>query len=118
MQLLPSKKMWRESRLCKSSILALLFFILFTANAFAQMSGTLYKIPIDSLNVGGERSNSGLYNEIDTMGELGTGDSASGTYRLNAGFLGAQSVYISITANGNVAMSPSIGGISGGTGTG
>ncbi len=118
MQLLPTKKVWRESRFRKSSTLAFLLFVLFYTTANAQMSGTLYRIPIDSLNVGGQESGSGLYKEIDTLGELGTGDSASGSYRINAGFLGAQPVYISITSNGSVAMSPSISGVSGGTGTG
>lgn len=111
---------WRENRLCKPFVLALLFF-LFTTPApqvIAQMGSTTYKIPIDSLNVGGEQSASDNYGELDTMGEIGSGDSASAIYGLNAGFLNAQQTYISITAHADVPMSPSIGGISGGTGTG
>lgn len=118
MQLFTLKQMWRGNSLCKTAPLALLFFLLLTTNAFAQMSSSSYKIPSDSLNAGGQQSSSGLYNLVDTAGELGTGDSASGTYAINAGFLSEQATYISITAAGSVSMSPSISGVSGGTGSG
>lgn len=99
-------------------MLALLFFALSSVSAAAQMGSNSYKIPVDSLNVGGQESSSGLYKQIDTLGELGTGDIASGTYRIHAGFLGKQPTYIAITSNGSVTMAPDIGGVSGGTGTG
>jgi hypothetical protein len=116
--LLKHFSIWRENSLCKAATLALLFFLISSPQAIAQMSGSIYKIPVDSLNTGGQKSVGGLYGEIDTVGELGSGDSASGNYKLNAGFLAAQVVYIAITANGNVTMTPDISGISGGTGTG
>jgi hypothetical protein len=109
---------WRKNSLCKSIGLALLFFLFFDAQVFAQMSGSAYKIPLDSLNVGGQQSSGTLYNELDTMGEIGSGESSGTLYKMNAGFLGAQPTYIAITSNGSVSMSPSISGISGGTGTG
>lgn len=108
---------WKNS-LCKTTPVALLFFLLISTHALAQMSSGSYKIPVDTINVGGQQGASGLYSLVDTIGELGTGDSASSSYRINAGFLGAQVVYIAITSNGAVSMSPSIAGVSGGTGTG
>ncbi len=112
------KNSWRENRLCQSFVLALLFFLIARSPVIAQMGSSSYKIPIDSLNTGGQQSASDNYGELDTLGEVGSGESASATYKMNAGFLGAQVTYISITAESDVAMTPSIGGVSGGTGSG
>ncbi len=111
-------KSWRESKWCKSAVIALLLFIFNTPQAWAQMSSGTYRIPIDSLNASGQQSSSGSYKELNSLGEVGTGPSSSGSYKIDAGFLGSQQVYIAITSNGSVSMSPSISGISGGTGDG
>lgn len=98
--------------------LALLFFLFFQTYSEAQMSSGSYKIPIDSLNVGGNQSGSASYDLLDTAGEVGSGDSSSSSYKLNAGFIAAQQVYLAISSPVDVTMSPSISGISGGSGTG
>ncbi len=86
--------------------------------SLAQMSGTLYKIPIDSVNVGGGEGESTAYKLFGTTGEVATGESSSGSYGLNAGFIGAQLVYLAINTASDVSMSPAIAGVSGGTGLG
>jgi hypothetical protein len=112
-----SKKINKNS-ICTTFLLGLLFFLFYQGYAEAQMSSGAYKIPVDSINVGGNQSGSGLYNLLDSAGEVGTGESGSSTYKLNAGFIGAQQVYLAISAPTDVAMTPSISGVSGGTGTG
>jgi hypothetical protein len=104
----------------KKIVAAALAVLVFGAasQSFAQMSGTNYKIPVDSVNVGGQQGGSTSYNLLDTAGELGSGDSASSSYAINAGFIGAQAVYLAISSASDVSMNPSISGISGGTGTG
>lgn len=100
---------------------ALLFFLLsagFVSHSWAQMSGTNYKIPVDSINIGGQQGSSASYDLLDTTGEVGTGDSASSSYGINAGFIAAQAVYLAISTASDVTMSPAIAGISGGTGSG
>ncbi len=84
--------------------------------AFAQMESSSYKIPSDSINVGGARSTSTNYAEIDTIGEQGTGVSTSTNYVLSAGFLHMQETYLSITAAADVTL-PSINGLTGGIST-
>jgi hypothetical protein len=82
------------------------------------MTGTNYKILIDSINVGGQQGSSGAYGLFDTTGEIGSGDSASSSYGLSAGFIGAQQIYLAINMASDVTMSPAIAGVSGGSGTG
>lgn len=93
-------------------------FVALATNSSAQMAGTQYKIPIDSINVGGQDGSSTSYGLFDTVGEIATGDSASGSYGLNAGFIGAQLTYLAISSGSDVTMSPAIAGVSGGAGTG
>ena len=113
-----------KSNLCTIPKVALLLFLfifgssVFAPLTFAQMAGTLYKIPVDSVNVGGQEGSSSLYNLFDTVGEIATGESSGTLYKLNAGFIGAQQVYLAITSGSDVSMSPAIAGVSGGTGTG
>ncbi len=108
----------------KIILFVLLIFLMLTsaiilaANSNAQMSGTLYKIPIDSINVGGQDGSSPSYYLFDTVGEIATGDSASASYGLNAGFIGAQLTYLALSTGSDVTMSPAIAGVSGGAGTG
>lgn len=88
--------------------------------AFAYvMSSDSYRIQQDSLNVGGvDFSSSGSYKLSDTVGEMATGKSSSDSYNLYAGYRQMDEVYISITHPDNVALAPSIPGITGGTGDG
>ena len=106
------------SSLCAALCCALLFFALDSPSSRAQMGSGNYEIPVDAIDVGGGLSNSASYKVLDSVGETGSGNSNSATYRLNAGFLAAQTVYLAVSAPVDVSMSPSISGISGGTGTG
>lgn len=107
----------RKNSACKTILVALLFFLTYNSPAVLAMSSSSYKIPTDSINFGGQASGSTSYNEIDTMGELGSGLSASSNYKLSAGFLAAEYIYLSITAASDITMS-SFNGLTGGTGNG
>lgn len=86
---------------------------------FAQpMESSTYRIDFDSVNVGGGQSQSATYLLEDTAGEVATGDSESTTYNLRAGYQQMHDVYITISAASDVTLSPSIGGITGGTSNG
>jgi hypothetical protein len=78
-----------------------------------------YKIQTDSVNIGGiEYSRSDNFFIKDTLGEISTGKSSSESFILRAGYRQMQETFISINSPGDVTMSPSIPGISGGTGNG
>jgi hypothetical protein len=82
------------------------------------MSSTNYHIQSDSLNFGGNRSTSASYISEDTAGEIATGPSSSSNFSLKAGYQQMQEIYLSVTAVADVAMSPAIGGVTGGTSNG
>jgi hypothetical protein len=107
----------RKNSACRILLFAFLFFLSFNGQALATMSSSNYKIPTDSINIGGQSSGSASYNELDTIGELGSGLSSSTNYKISAGFLAAQSVYLSITSASDISMS-SFSGLTGGTGDG
>lgn len=107
----------RKNSACRILLFALLFFLTFNDQALAAMSSGNYKIPTDSINVGGQLSTSPSYKEIDTTGELGSGLSSSTNYKLSAGFLASEYVYLSITSASDISMS-SFSGLTGGTGNG
>lgn len=107
----------RKNSVCKAVLFALLFFLLIDHQTFAAMSSSSYKIPTDSINVGGQSSSSTNFKELDTIGEVGSGLSSSTNYKLSAGFLASQNVYLSISAASDITMS-SFNGLTGGTGTG
>ncbi len=88
-------------------------------DAYGQaMSSSHYKVESDSLNFGGVRSTSGSFTIEDTLGESATGLSSSTNYTMQAGYQQMQTVYIAITSASNVTMSPSLGGVTGGTSNG
>jgi hypothetical protein len=68
--------------------------------ALFAMQSSSYQIPSDTINVGGSASASGSYGLGDTLGEQATGDSASATYALRAGFWQMQDSYISMSSGG------------------
>ena len=87
--------------------------------SFAQvMNSDNYQIQSDSINVSGGFSTSSNYILESTQGEIATGVLNSGTYSLRAGFQQMQEAYISMTGAGNVELSPSIPGVTGGTANG
>ncbi len=84
----------------------------------AQMNSTSYKVQSDSVNFAGNLSNSTNYRIEDTAGEIATGLSGSTNYNIAAGYQQMHNVYISIATVSDVVMSPSIGGVTGGTSNG
>lgn len=100
-------------------ILFTALFVLSSHTLFAEMmSSGSYKIQSDSANFGGGQGNSSGYRVEDTYGEVGTGDIESSSYRLHAGYQQMHEVYVAITAAADVTMSPSLGGLTGGTSNG
>ena len=88
-------------------------------SAAAQvMSSTNYQIQFDSINAGGGRAASAAYTSEDTVGEIATGPSDSGSYRLRAGYQQMNEVYLAMTAPANVTLSPALPGVTGGTANG
>ncbi len=81
----------------------------------AVMNSTSYSIQSDSVNIGGVLGSSTNYTAEDTVGEVGTGYSSSTNYSLHAGYQQMSDAFISMTASADVVMSPSLGGITGGT---
>jgi hypothetical protein len=86
------------------AILIILVFV-FSLPAFqscqAEMSSGNFKINADSLNSGGAPSSSGSYALNDTIGEIATGDGASGTYKMKAGFWQMVNTYLTLTVDSN-----------------
>ncbi len=83
--------------------------------AYVMGSGS-YRIQQDSVNFGGtEDSSSAAYKVRDTLGEIATGLSSSASYNLYAGYRQMDEVSISISAPSDCILSPSLGGIAGGT---
>lgn len=119
----PSQKKQKKNQkrnLRKAYVTFLVVTFIFSAHTlFAEVmtSGT-YKIQSDSVNFGGGLGNSSNYKVEDTYGEVGTGESQSTTYKLKAGYQQMQEVYLAITSAADVTMSPSLGGLSGGTSNG
>lgn len=88
-----------------------------TLDAQVMSSGS-YSIQSDSINFGGSRATSSSYVVEDTLGEVATGISTSTSFTLRAGYQQMQESTISMTAVGDVSMSGSIGGVTGGVANG
>ena len=100
-------------------IFVLFVFFINTSLLFAQvMSSSNYKVQSDSVNFGGILSNSTNYKVEDTFGEIATGESSSENFKIKAGYQQMQEVYLAMTAASDVTMSPSLGGVTGGTSNG
>lgn len=99
--------------------LSLLIALVSIPHAFAQvMQSNSYQIQSDSINLGGGYSSSTSYRLEDTLGEIATGPSESASYRLRAGYQQMHEVYLALTGADDVAMSPALGGVTGGTANG
>lgn len=82
------------------------------------MQSSNYQIQSDSLNIGGGNATSSNFILESTVGEAATGLSSSSNYTIGAGYQQMQSIYIALSGAGNVTMSPSIPGVTGGTANG
>lgn len=72
---------------------------LVASSCFAAMSSSNYKINADSINAGGDAGSSSSYNLNDTIGEIATGDGASATYKMRAGFQQMVNTYMTLAAD-------------------
>lgn len=81
-------------------------------------SSNNYQIQSDSINFGSGFSSSTNYSSESTFGEVATGFSSSTTYELRAGYQQMQNSYLSLTGGGDVTMTPSIPGVTGGIANG
>lgn len=94
-------------------------FVLFcTSIVSASMQSTNYRVQSDSVNAGGGFSSTSNRILESTVGEVATGESSSATYVLKAGYQQMHEVYIALTGASNIAMTPSIAGVTGGTANG
>jgi hypothetical protein len=101
------------------SIAIIISLIFNTSSVLAYvMSSPNYRIQSDSLNVGGSGQDSANYKMTDTIGEIATGESASASFKLKAGYQQMQETVISLSSPTDVTMAPNIGGVTGGTGNG
>lgn len=82
---------------------------------YAQvMQSAQYQIQSDSINVGGGYATSTSYVSESTVGEVASGESASASFALGAGYQQMQEVYLALTGGAHVEMAPAIAGVSGG----
>lgn len=99
--------------------IAFVFFWHSTLPLAAQVrQSTNYQIQSDSINFGGGLSTSDNYELESTAGEVATGPSNSTNYIVNAGYQQMQVVYISLAGANDVTLSPTLGGLTGGTSNG
>lgn len=102
----------------KATIITCVVLVLVAVGQAEVRSSPSYQLQSDSINFGGGLSSSSNYVQESTGGEVATGDSDSATYRLRAGYQQMQEVYLSMTAPQNATLTPSIGGLTGGTANG
>ncbi len=106
---------FRKSKYTVFSSFVIIFCLLYTENLSlaAVMSSSNYKMGSDSINIGGEEtSGSTSYKIRDTVGEVGTGESASTNYKMKAGYRQMQEdAYLAISSPSDLALT-SIGGLS------
>lgn len=104
-----------------SGLVMVVMFVLASNVQFvmaAVMTSPSYSIQSDSVNFGGSQGNSASYRVEDTLGEIATGDSGSTNYNIKAGYQQMNTNFISMTLSADVVMSPSLGGVTGGTSNG
>ncbi len=82
------------------------------------MSSSRYTIQSDSMNFAGTRSSSATYSMEDTLGEIATGEASSTNYAMHAGYQQMQTVALAVVPASNVALTPTINGLNGGTANG
>jgi hypothetical protein len=98
-------------------VLTVLVFAVAVTHAQVMTSGN-YAIVSDSINVGGGNSTSTNYRQESTFGEIATGNSTSTNYNLHGGYQQMQEVFLSLSGVTSVTMSPTLGGLTGGTADG
>lgn len=110
-------KLIRQSFI-RSAIVTVLVLTMLQLGLAQVRSSASYQLQSDSINVGGGLSTSTTYRQESTVGEVATGASDSATYALRAGYQQMQEIYLSLQVTGDVTMSPSLPGVTGGTANG
>lgn len=105
-------------RFHKCIILSIIIYALVslgaTASAYVRSSAN-YRLQSDSVNSGGtDESVSASYKAWDTIGEIGTGVGSSANYTMSAGYRQMEDYYLSMTVSPDLALLPSLQGLSGG----
>ncbi len=77
------------------------------------MSSSNYRLDADSVNTGGNYSQSSSYTSEDTLGEIATGNGSSASYQISAGYQSMAQSSISISSVSDVTLA-SISGLGGG----
>ncbi len=108
---------FRHTTPAHALIAALLLSGAFSAHA-QVMSSPSYQIEFDSINIAGGLATSDSYVLEDTVGEFGTGRSVSANFQLRAGYQQMNETYLALSPPQNVSLTPSIGGLTGGTANG
>ncbi|MBC7074397.1 hypothetical protein H5T58_03410 [Candidatus Parcubacteria bacterium] len=92
-----------------------ILFFLFLGPSFAfLMQSQHYKIPYDSLNIGGESQASLRYKMEDTIGEISSGILTSSFFKIKSGYQFSQAIYLAISVPSQIELLPPIPGLSGG----
>lgn len=99
-------------------ILTVLLISSFSITGAQVRTSSSYQLQSDSVNFGGGLGTSTNYTLESTGGEVATGVSNSASYSLRAGYQQMQEVFLSLSGGASVSMSPSIGGLTGGTSNG
>ncbi len=94
-----------------STALILCFVIMFTMSfgQAAVMSSTNFQLESDSINTGGGLGTSTSYTQESTIGEVATGLGSSTNFILKAGYQQRFDSFISLSAIGDVTLSPNLG---------
>lgn len=102
----------------RSLVITSLILSLLLVSQAEVRSSTNYQLESDSINFGGGQSTSSNYTLESTAGEIATGPSDSASYKLRAGYQQMHEVFLSLSVASDVVMSPTIGGLTGGTANG
>tara|TARA_B100001989_G_scaffold232135_1_gene191223 strand:- start:1077 stop:1841 length:765 start_codon:yes stop_codon:yes gene_type:complete len=101
-----------------STVTTLLLLSLISVGQAEVRSSSNFQLQSDSINIGGGLSSSTSFVQESTVGEIATGPSDSSNYSLRAGYQQMQEVFLSLSLTGDVTMSPSLPGFTGGTSNG
>jgi hypothetical protein len=99
-------------------IMSMLVYASLTIVLAEPRSSANYQLESDSINFAGGLSTSTNFNIESTAGEIATGEASSTNYALKAGYQQMQQAFISITTPTSVILTPTIGGLTGGTANG
>lgn len=95
-------------------IVSFLILALATPTFAVVMSSTNYQIANDSINFAGGLSTSTSYNSESSVGEIGTGPSASATYTNLGGYQQMETSWVSLSVPASASLTPGINIVGGG----